>query len=95
MSDTQPLARAAKAQEALDNPLIAEALSAWETEITDAWKKSPLRDVEGREKLRLMLEAANTFKTHLEAVVATGKLLKAPTPTPSIWHRARQTLNGG
>lgn len=93
--ERQSLNRAAKAQEALENPLIAEALTAWELEITEAWKTSPLRDAEGREKLRLLLEAAQAFRLHLTNVMETGKLLKAPLPQPSIWHRARQTLSGG
>ncbi len=93
--DHQALNRAAKAQEALENPLIAEALSAWETEITETWKTSPLRDVDGREKLRLMLEAAAVFRLHLTRIVETGQLLRAPVPAPSIWARARETLSGG
>lgn len=87
MTDTAELNRATRAQEALENPLIAEALAAWETEITEAWKQSPLRDVEGREKLRLMLEAARSFQTHLLKTVETGKVLKAPLPAPNLWAR--------
>lgn len=95
MTEAQDLHRAAQAQEALENPLIAEALAAWETEITEAWKKSPLRDVEGRERLRLMLEAAQSFKAHLNTVIATGKMIRAKTRSPSMWERTRATLSGG
>ena len=95
MTDTQQLHRAAQAQEALDNPLIAEVLSAWETEITEAWKSSPLRDAEGRERLRLMLEAAQAFKAHLSKTISTGKLIRAKTHSPTMWDRARATLSSG
>ena len=95
MTEHQAIHRGAKAQEALENPLIAEALTAWEQEITEAWKTSPLRDVEGREKMRLMLEAAAVFRRHLTATMETAQILKAPTAGPSIWERARQTLNAG
>lgn len=95
MTETQELHRAAKAQEALENPLIAEALAAWETEITEAWKQSPLRDVEGRERLRLMLQAAQEFQKHMNAVMANGKLIRARTREPNLWQRAKASLNGG
>lgn len=95
MTETQQLHRAAQAQEALENPLIAEALAAWETEITDAWKQSPLRDAEGRERLRLMLEAAQAFQKHLQAVVETGQMIRAKTRSPSMWDKARATLRSG
>lgn len=68
------LARAADAEAAKTNPLITEALAAWETEITEAWKASPLRDVDGRERLRLMLEAARTFSSYLQSTIDTGML---------------------
>jgi len=66
--------RGADAQALLDNPLLSEALAAFEQEITDQWKKSPLRDVEGREKLRLMLEASAKFSAYLLTTANTGKL---------------------
>jgi hypothetical protein len=69
--------RGADAQALLDNPLFVEALTAYEEEITQAWKQSLLRDVEGREKLRLMLEAANKVKAYLQTTADTGKLATA------------------
>jgi hypothetical protein len=59
---------------ALENPIVIEALNAWEQEITESWKTSPLRDVDGREKLRLMLEAASHFRLHLTKVLQTGQM---------------------
>ena len=81
MNEAQQINQAARAQELLDNPLLSEALDAWDKEITDAWKNSPLRDAEGREKLRLMLEAAKTFKAHLLKTVETGKIIRARQPS--------------
>lgn len=66
--------RGAEAQAALANPLIAEALAAWETEITRTWSQSPLRDVDGRERLRLMLEASKAFRAYLLQTMDTGRL---------------------
>lgn len=82
MPDIQPtpahveMQRGASAQAALDNPLIAEALAAWELEITRTWSQSPLRDVEGRERLRLMLEASKSFRAYLLQTMDTGRLAR-------------------
>ena len=92
MTDAQHLARAAQAKDALENPLIAEALDAWDKEITEAWKNSPLRDAEGREKLRLMLEASKTFKAHLTKTMETGKLIRARQP--SLADRIKVAVRG-
>lgn len=92
------LQRGDQAQAAIDNPLITEALDAWEQEITQAWKSSPLRDVEGREKLRLMLEAAVEFRKYLQTTIDTGQLQRVqierqrPTlqelrPAQATWRR--------
>ena len=74
MNERAEIARGQHAAEALDNPIVIEALDAWELEITEAWKSSPLRDAEGRERLRLMLEAARTFRAYMARTLETGKL---------------------
>ena len=85
--------RGADAQALLDNPLLTEALEAFEKEITDQWKKSPLRDVEGREKLRLMLEASAKFSAYIKAAADTGKLAVEQIRQKSAMDRARGWLN--
>jgi len=70
------LSRASHAQAAIENPLIGEALAAWESEITEQWKTSPLRDVEGREKLRLMLAASKAFQSYLQTTMETGQVAR-------------------
>lgn len=87
--EREQLQRAAHAEEALNNPLITEALQAWESEITEAWKTSPLRDTEGRERLRLMLRAAQHFQAHLQTTMETGQLIKAQTREPGMWDRIK------
>lgn len=86
------LTRSSQAQAALENPLIAEALSAWEMEITEAWKTSPLRDAEGRERLRLMLEASKQFKAHLERTVETGQIRRAQIQRDNLAQRAMAAM---
>ena len=82
--------RGADAEAALANPLIAEALSAWESEITRSWQTSPLRDVEGRERLRLMLEASKTFKGFLLETMQTGQLARETMLTETRLQQERQ-----
>lgn len=74
MSERTEIARGQQAAEALDNPIVVEALEAWEREVIESWKTSPLRDVEGRERLRLMLEASKAFRGYMTRTLETGKL---------------------
>lgn len=89
------LERASHARAALENPLIAEALAAWELEIVESWKTSPLRDAEGREKLRLMLEAAQSFRLHLTRTVETGQLRRIQAERESLAQRALKAMPWG
>lgn len=74
--------RGADAQALLENALLIEALDAYETEIVNQWKTSPLRDADGREKLRLMLDASTKFRAYLQTTVNTGKLATASLREP-------------
>lgn len=92
-TETEHLQRAAHAQDALNNPLIGEALDQWEKDITETWKTSPLADVDGREKLRLMLEAAKQFRSHLLRTMETGQLIRAQAQkAPTMWDRVSANL---
>lgn len=85
MTDIKPtparveMQRGSWAHELRENQLLHEALTAWEKEITEAWKTSPLRDAEGRERLRLMLEASAKFKAFISQTIETAELAKVPT----------------
>ena len=81
MTDEELLIRANRAREVLENPLLEEALAHYEQEIVSLWKASPLRDVEGRERLRLMLAAQEHFRTYLTNTMAAGKLARVKPTT--------------
>lgn len=51
-----------------------EAFEALEKEITEQWLHSPSRDVEGREKLYLMIGLTQKLKGILVSTLETGKL---------------------
>jgi len=68
--------RGEQAARLLSEPLLIEALELIESEYTQEWKNSPARDVEGREKLWLMVRTVQKFQQELESVLETGKLAK-------------------
>lgn len=66
--------RGARAQAILRDPLVVEALETLEKQYISAWKESPNRDEEGRERIYLLMKSLEVFKAHLVSVVETGKL---------------------
>lgn len=71
------IARGERAQQVLREPLLQEAFETIEKELTEQWQTSPVRDVEGREKLYLTLLCLRKVQRHLESVVETGKVAQA------------------
>ena len=63
-----------RAKEVLENEAFQAAFDAIEQEYTEAWKTSPARDAEGREKLWTYLMLLRKVKAHLQTTLETGKL---------------------
>lgn len=74
MTLEEEVTRGREAELLLQNPLFAEAFDVLEREIEEKWKESPSRDVDGREKLYLMLKMTQRVRAHLKSLVASGKL---------------------
>ena len=68
------LDRGAKARAVLDSELFQEAVKVIEDDTLTKWKISPIRDVEGREALRLKWQVIQEIVTHLKDVMMTGKM---------------------
>ena len=68
------VARGLRAQAILDDALVGEAFAAIEQECIAEWRRAPARDVEGRERIWLMLKLAERLKAHFDSVVTSGKL---------------------
>jgi hypothetical protein len=81
MSDEQKLQEAAgkaiRAQELLENELLAEAFTELEDSYASAWRATTIDDVNGREKLFLAVNIVGKVRDHLTAVVTNGKLAQA------------------
>ena len=63
-----------RAREILENPVFQQVFTDYRTEITDQWQKSPARDLEGREKLWLMLSMLTKLESMLQTTLDSGKL---------------------
>jgi hypothetical protein len=68
------IARGERARAILDDPLVAEAFAAIERQCLEEWRAAPARDVEGRERLWLMLKLAERLRGHFESLVESGRL---------------------
>jgi hypothetical protein len=77
MTDEERLHRGSRAKEILENEEFSRAFDLIEQELTQAWKNSPQRDAEGREKLFLALTMLSKVKASLTTTMETGKLALA------------------
>jgi hypothetical protein len=95
MSDENRLdaaaAKALRAQDLLDNELLAEAFAALEGSYASAWRGTSIDDVSGREKLFLAINVVGKVRDHLDSVVANGKLAQAELRN---WRKSRSEGSG-
>lgn len=84
------ISRAQLAEEIKNNSLFNEALNAYELEIINQWKQSHLKDVEWRERLRMMLEASNQLKAFLHQTIASGNLAMHTIRQQSLTQKAKK-----
>jgi hypothetical protein len=71
------IARAAQAEALLRNELLQEAFSALDAEYVRAWRVTPARDTEAREKLWQGVNVVGLVRQHLVSIVSNGKLAQA------------------
>lgn len=76
MTLEQRIYNADRAREVLENEAYQQVFTDAKQEITDQWTKSPARDVEGREKLWLMLSLLSKLEAMLQESLDSGKLAK-------------------
>jgi hypothetical protein len=68
------VSRGQQAKELLENPLLQDSLKAIRNKLDTEWKNSPLRDVEGREKIFFLVKALDELEVMLISEMETGKL---------------------
>lgn len=81
MTDDEKLARAARARQILDDPMVKEALADLERTFTIAWLNSKYDDHEGRERCYRQIRTARAFSKFFEDAMADGDVAA---------HRAQQ-----
>lgn len=65
-----------RAREVLENEVFQRVFDDIEKEWTDAWKKSPQRDVEARERIHLAISMLAKIKACLTRTLETGTQAK-------------------
>jgi len=68
------ISRGQQAKDILENPLLQDSLKAIRNKLDTEWKNSPLRDVEGREKIFFLVKAIDELEAMLISELETGKL---------------------
>lgn len=69
--------RAARAQSLLENDLFNEAIATIEADLVKAWKATPPRDTDGRERCWSAIQQLGKIKGYFETVLRDGQLAKA------------------
>lgn len=82
-----------RARECLENEQFIRAFDSIEQELTNAWRTSPARDVEAREKIFLTLQLLTKLKATLTSSLETGKLAEVERIyQQSLLERAKESL---
>jgi hypothetical protein len=77
MAIEHDITRGGKAREVLESEVYIDSFDIIKTELLNTWQQSPSRDIEGREKLYLMLAMLNKVQSTLQSVMETGMLAQS------------------
>lgn len=58
----------------IEHPLLTEAFDAIKDTLFNAFRTSPIRDVEGQHEIRLMFDAIDKVERYLKQIADTGKM---------------------
>ena len=85
-----------RAKEVLENEVFQWAITEIKREVTEQWQTSPARDVDGREKLWMMLQLANKLELILKTTQETGKLSEMEwTHKRNLAEKLKDAMYGG
>ena len=68
------IGRGARAQELLRSELLQEVFAKLDTEYIAAWRRTPARDTDARERLWQATQIVGKVKGHLAIIASDGKL---------------------
>lgn len=76
MTPEEEINRAITCQQFLENPIIKQAFDEIKGAIHQQWLKAPVKDVELRERLWALGNAADKFEEILRSHIESGKIAK-------------------
>ena len=95
MSIEQRIYDGDRAKEVLDNEAFSAVFDDIESELTHAWKNSPQRDAEGRERIHLALSMMQKVKACLVSRMESGTMARLDLEHKrSISERLRESVSG-
>ena len=68
------ITRGARAKELLTNELLQEAFARLEADYISAWRQTPARDTDARERLWQAVNIVGKVKDNLTTILSNGKL---------------------
>ena len=71
------VSKAKRAKQLLENELLVDAFTTLEADYIAAWKLTPARDNDGRERLWQAVQVVGKVRDHLGIVIENGKLANA------------------
>lgn len=81
--------RGARAQRLLEDPLFRESFAEVERQMTEALINAPVRDAEGVQHLKLMIQCLRRVRTHITKMAQTGRMAEKQL---SRWESAKSKL---
>lgn len=75
-------ARANRAKDILNDPLMIEAFQLLEAQVIEEWEKCPVRDRDGREFLWMLYKNTRKFKGILQGFIERGRLASHEVKPP-------------
>lgn len=95
MSIEQRIYDGDRAREVLENEAFAAVFNDIEAELLNAWKSSPQRDAEGRERLFMAMTMLGKVKACLQTRLETGTLARLDLEHKrSITERMKESVSG-
>lgn len=94
MTPEEEVQRGLEAERLLREPLLVEAFEKLEQEYIRAWRSSPARDAEGREKLFLMQGCLTKVRDHLRIAMENGKLTQKRSLSETAREIGRKLFQG-
>ena len=68
------IGRGARAQELMRSELLQEVFAKLDAEYIAAWRRTPVRDTDARERLWQAVNIVGKVRDHLTAIVSGGKI---------------------